>query len=266
MTEPPSTGAQNGARHADAPHLSHSRISRYLLCPEQYRLYYVERLRPRAPSASLAFGQAVHQALARLFQAGEDPAACFLEFWAGAENAELNYPKRDSWESLRNAGEGLLEKFTDEELPKLSRVSASEKPFRLDVTTLELPFVGIVDLVADVEERPTVVDFKTAGSKYRGHEARMSDQLKAYRLAEPEAERAALCVLVKTKTPKIEWHFAEHAPHDLVAFLRKAGTVGHDIQAGRFFKRPGMWCSWCDFLPVCLRDEKQIEETLVRIE
>ena len=30
-----------------APHLSYSRINRYLTCPEQYRLYYLERLRPK---------------------------------------------------------------------------------------------------------------------------------------------------------------------------------------------------------------------------
>jgi hypothetical protein len=28
-------------------HLSHSQVSRYLLWPEQYRLYYIENLRPR---------------------------------------------------------------------------------------------------------------------------------------------------------------------------------------------------------------------------
>ena len=48
------------------PHLSHSRINRYLQCPEQYRLYYIENLRPRFPSAGLVFGQLVHQALAAL--------------------------------------------------------------------------------------------------------------------------------------------------------------------------------------------------------
>ena len=34
-----------------APHLSHSRINRYLTCPEQYRLYYVEKLRPKPKPA-----------------------------------------------------------------------------------------------------------------------------------------------------------------------------------------------------------------------
>ena len=37
-------------------YLSHSRVSKYLHCPEQYRLYYVEHLRPRFPAASLVFG------------------------------------------------------------------------------------------------------------------------------------------------------------------------------------------------------------------
>ena len=49
-------------------HLSYSRINRYLHCPEQYRLYYVENLKLRFPLASLVFGQAVHQALAFFFQ------------------------------------------------------------------------------------------------------------------------------------------------------------------------------------------------------
>ena len=40
LAEKEERGRPNGV-----PHLSHSRINRYLLCPEQYRLYYVEKLR-----------------------------------------------------------------------------------------------------------------------------------------------------------------------------------------------------------------------------
>ena len=50
------------------------------------------------------------------------------------------------------------------------------------------------------------MDFKTSGSAFDAHEVILSDQLTAYNLAEPGAERLALCVLVKTKEPKIEWH------------------------------------------------------------
>ena len=70
-----------------------------------------------------------------------------------------------------------------------------------------------------------------------------------------------LSILVKTKEPKIEWHVAAISD-DLARFLAKALV---DIAAGRFYKRPGKWCSWCDYLPVCLKDEKRIKETLVKV-
>lgn len=246
-------------------HLSYSRINRYLLCPEQYRLYYVENLRPRYPSASLTFGRIVHQALAQLFQTGEDPTEVFTEMWSDVRQQELTYAQRDSWEKFRDAGRSLLEKFVQEELPRIEAVEASEKGFRLDISSLDLPFVGIIDLVADVEGKRTVVDFKTSGSAYPEHEARMADQLTAYQLAEPEAEQAALCVLIRTKNPRIEWQFTARTAEELTSYLAKAELVAHEIAAGHFYKRPGRWCSWCEFLPVCLRDEQKIEETLVQL-
>src|SRR5437764_13086347 len=36
----------------------------------------------------------------------------------------------------------------------------------------------------------SVIDFKTSGSSYADHEAKLSDQLTAYQIAEPEAERS----------------------------------------------------------------------------
>src|SRR5262245_21094134 len=77
-----------------APHLSHSRINRYLLCPEQYRFYYIENLRRRFPSASLVFGQVVHQALADLFNKKSDPIDFFLRTWSELKEVKLTYGKK----------------------------------------------------------------------------------------------------------------------------------------------------------------------------
>ncbi len=60
------------------PHLSFSRINRYLHCPEQYRLYYIENLRPRVPSASLVFGKILHRALAYFLQRQGDGSGSSL--------------------------------------------------------------------------------------------------------------------------------------------------------------------------------------------
>ena len=93
----------------------------------------------------------------------------------------------------------------------------------------------------------------------------LSDQLTAYTLAEPEAEQVALCILVKTKEPRIEWHFAKRGAGDLAEYLDKVRLVSDDIAAAKFYKRPGKHCAWCDFLPVCLGDKKKARDTLVRI-
>lgn len=193
------------------PYLSHSRVSRYLVCPEQYRLYYIEGLRPRRPSASLVFGQIVHESLAALFRETADPVEFFLEAWQGAKETELSYSARDSWEKFNDAGTTLLKKFQKEELAKIGRIQAVEETFRLEVSSLDLPVVGIIDLVADVQGTSTVVDFKTSGTSYPEHEAQMSDQLTAYQLAEPTAQQAALCVLVRTKEPRIEWQVTKRS-------------------------------------------------------
>ena len=84
-------------------------------------------------------------------------------------------------------------------------------------------------------------------------------------LAEPEADQVALCVLIKTKEPRIEWHFAKRNAGDMAQYLTKVQIVADDIAAGKFYKRPGKHCGYCDFLPVCLGDRKTAQETLVRI-
>src|SRR2546425_3684667 len=87
-----------------APHLSHSRINRYLTCPEQYRLYYVEKLRPRIESAGLVFGVVIHAALADLFRTGEDRVEHFRRDWQNLKDVELNYKKREVVGKLQREG------------------------------------------------------------------------------------------------------------------------------------------------------------------
>ncbi|GMW03104.1 MAG: hypothetical protein AMXMBFR84_42400 [Candidatus Hydrogenedentota bacterium] len=250
---------------AHLPYLSHSRVNRYLLCPEQYRLYYIEGLRPRISSASLEFGHCIHHALAGLFQSEKDPISLFLETWDTLKDVPLQYSRQETWDKLRERGQMLLSKFVLEEHWRISCVEASERPFELEVSSLETPLVGIIDLVARVEGVVSVVDFKTSGSAYQDHESALSDQLTAYQIAVPHAKQCVFCVFVKTKEPRIEWHYSTRIGRDLMDYLTKVGLVGRQIAAGQFYKRPGKWCAQCDFLPVCLGDRKRVEETLTTV-
>jgi RecB family exonuclease len=247
------------------PYLSYSRINRYLHCPEQYRLYYIEKLRPRFPAATLVFGQVIHAAIAQFFIEHGNPETFFGSAWEEVRQIDLTYNQKDSWEKLRAVGAGLLGKFGEEYPKKISRITGVEHRFEIRITSLKTPVIGYIDLIAEVDGKRTVLDFKTAASTYEEHEVALSDQLTAYQLAEPGAEQTGLCVLVKTKEPKVEWYFSKRTGDQITEFLDKAGYVTHEIAANRFYKRSGKWCSWCDWLPVCVGDKRKVEETLVRV-
>jgi PD-(D/E)XK nuclease superfamily len=250
---------------ARTPHLSYTRIERYAKCPEQYRLYYVEKLRARFESANLVFGAIVHLALAEFFRHGVDPAATFRNEWGALQGIDLRFSRKESWESLKGKGERLLEKFLHKEAPKISKVLSVEKAFALGLSNLGSPFIGIIDLIAQMEGKRTLVEFKTAAADYEDYEIALLDQVTAYQLAEPDIEQVAVCVLTKTKEPKIEWHITQRTPEQVMEFIEKVEVVSGQIAQGNFYKRPGKWCRQCEFLPVCLGDRKKAEQTLVRI-
>lgn len=247
------------------PNLSFSRIDRYLDCPEQYRLYYLEGLRPKEPSASLLFGQTIHQSLAFHFATKGDPIAFFEKIWGELEQSPVRYSGRTTWKGLWLKGQGLLKMFVDEELPRIGEVLASERSFELAIPNVDVPFIGVIDLIARRGDKLAVTDFKTSSGSYAEHEVALSDQLTAYSLAEPEAVEASLCVFVKTKEPRIEWYVSKRDGPQLTEFLSKAEYVAREITSGHFYKRPGAWCSWCDFLPVCLGDQAKARESLIRV-
>jgi hypothetical protein len=211
------------------------------------------------------FGQLQHEALACLLKHKADPVAIFLAQWETARDAELAYGKRQTWETLRDKGQLLLEKFLAEELPQVGKVKAVEQEFQLNISGLDFPFIGIIDLVSETNGLTSITDFKTAAAAYAGHEAIMSDQLTAYQMAVPEAEKLRLCILIKTKVPRIEWHVSYRSGERLVEYLTKVKLVTKQIQAGHFYKRPGQWCTSCDYLPHCLGDRQKTKQTLVRI-
>jgi hypothetical protein len=239
-------------------------VNKYLHCPEQYRLYYIENLRPRFTASSLVFGQVVHAALADLFGRGGEPIAFFETLWMEAKDWDLAYKDREPWEKLRDSGRKLLEKFLQEDLRRLGEIRGVEESFRLQVTGIDEPFVGVIDLVAALDGVRTLIDFKTSAGSYERHEALLSDQLTAYQLAKPDTDQAAFCVLVKTKEPKIEWHVARRVPDHFTEYLGKVGYLAREIASGRFYKRPGKWCSWC-VLPVCTGDTKAAQESLTTV-
>jgi hypothetical protein len=45
---------------------------------------------------------------------------------------------------------------------------------------------------------------------------------------------------------------APDSPEQLTEYLAKTEYVAGEIHNKRFYKRSGKWCSYCDYLPVCV--------------
>ena len=53
-------------------YVSYSQISTYLRCPLEFKFKYVDRIEPRFVPSSVAFGEAVHKALAFFYREAMD--------------------------------------------------------------------------------------------------------------------------------------------------------------------------------------------------
>lgn len=85
--------------------LSHSKISKYLLCPKSYKYHYIDKLKPITHSGALYFGSAIDKALNELLMPtlGQSPEDIFLaEFSKDDRKSDINvvYANSDFDEDL----------------------------------------------------------------------------------------------------------------------------------------------------------------------
>ena len=118
---------------------------------------------------------------------------------------------------------------------------------------LGIPLLGIVDLVLDEQPGPLISDFKTAA---RGgtpaeitHEIQLSSYAYLFRQLDGRKEAGLeIRSLIKTKTPKIEFH---HYPARSDVHFKRLFAVIHEyldaLHSDKFNFRPGWGCSMCAF-------------------
>src|SRR5262249_19787158 len=154
----------------------------------------------------------VHAALAAHFRSAYDPIASFDAAWCRYQDQPVTYTGSESWLRLRDTGRALLQTFMANDRWRIRTVYDVEKRFAVTMAGLPRPIIGIIDLIADMDGRRTVIDWKTAGQHYGPWSADLSDQLTTYWLAEPQAEQVAFGVLLKTKSPEIQWVVSRRTP------------------------------------------------------
>ena len=248
-------------------YVSPTRLNLWLRCPLAFRLRYVDGIRtPTTPA--LFLGKAVHAALAFWYEArlsateaeSRDVQRQLAREWDRLIEAEdMEFTSAKDEDVLKDQAWALVSTYLDNlpsNEPKPIAVETCLKAPLIDPDNgenLGIPLLGIIDLVLDDPAGPIIADFKTAS---RGgtpievvHELQLSCYAYLYRFTSQERESAVeIRNLIKTKTPKIEFHrWPARNPAYFGRLFSVLRAYLDSLNAGRFVYRPSWTCSSCDF-------------------
>jgi len=262
---------------ADYPvrNFSYSMAADVAKCGAYTKFTRFQGLAPALENATFKFGICSEKAVMEFYRLGADPVETFRSEWLKFEKIRLNYTSRDSsWSNLEYVGVKLMKAFLREKdrLP----IHNPEFGVVLPVDLNNIWYNGTrLEYIADVISHPLdgdmLIDIKTSGASY----AEKDDTI-GYAALDPQLltgslvsgiRRVGFLALIKQKEPKIQ--FVQGivtdeilADHDL--WLKEQY---HKLIERRLHRRTGVrWpndtCKLCDFLPVCLGNDKLAKETL----
>jgi putative RecB family exonuclease len=247
-------------------YISPSRLSCWLCCPLKWKCRYLDNLRTPT-TTSLILGKAVHAGLEVYYRhrqlgltlSADDVAQRMSQSWAQIVDEEkMSFASTDAEQAARRQAAGLVQAY-------LAQVPKDERPQAVEVAveaplvdpdsgeSLGIPLVCVMDLVLCSDAGPAIVDFKTTSRSSEPlevvHEVQLSSYAYLFRQVEQRQEAGLeIRSLVKTKTPKIEFH---RYPARTDAHFRRLFSVIREylnsLECGRFNYRPGFGCSMCDF-------------------
>ena len=246
-------------------HLSHSRVSCYLICPKQFEYRYVRRV-PEPVTEALVVGLAVHSALARYCAEKVKDSSTSKSLaiaTLSAEWREKPYLISNNWngeivwesdeQSALHAATELLEHYLDE--VDLQPVFPEQEFQRGG----KIPFVGRIDLI---DQRGYIIDFKTKSAKwsspdYRKREFSKDFQPIAYSYLLGGPATVEFHFLIKAKTPRVAIERRTVHQDELDWFANVLlRSVSEGILKGIFPPAGNPWsrawpCGWCPFAKIC---------------
>ncbi|MFC1834467.1 RecB family exonuclease [Thermodesulfobacteriota bacterium] len=169
-------------------HFSYSQLNTYLMCPLRYRLQYVELIPAAFTSSALAFGSAVHEAVAAFHHQHllgdalkpDQMLDVYRHAWASKNGEEIRYCNGDNKESLQEKARQILTVYQESFDPSVE-VLGIEEFFETQLVETVPPFQGYIDLIVQGPGGAvTVVDLKTAARKLSNGQVHSNLQLTAY--------------------------------------------------------------------------------------
>jgi putative RecB family exonuclease len=248
-------------------YISPSRLNLWLKCPLAFRLRYVDRIR-LPPTPALFLGTRVHDALELFYRHRQLGVALPVEAalqriadtWEEAVEADaMRFDSVAAEQALKEQAAGLVRLYLtqladSDEIPLAVETTLQEPlvdPFGGE--DLGIPLLGVLDLILDDRDGPVICDFKTAAKSAAPfevtHEIQLSCYSYLYRWASGRDEGGLeIRSLIKTKTPKLDFHLYEpRSPRHFRRLFAAIRSYLDDLDSGTFVFRPGLGCGMCEY-------------------
>jgi len=252
-------------------YVSSSRLNSWLRCPLAFKFTYIDGIRqPTTPS--LFLGRIVHHALEGFYrnrQLGvtittEEITQRVIQNWGVmVDDDNMRFDNGTEEQALQDQAINLVSAYIQQmsaDEPKPLAVEVAVEAPLIDPMTgedLGLPLVGVMDLVLDDPTGPLVCDFKTSARSGEpletAHEIQLTSYALLFRYTHGQDEGGIeIRSLIKTKTPKIEFHRyparSDRHFRRLFAIIREYLDA---MDSGKFNYRPGFGCGMCDHRDRC---------------
>jgi putative RecB family exonuclease len=251
------------------PHISVSGVNAYVECGLRYKFRRIDHLLPESTSDNLIFGSAIHKSLADFNQekmTGNkleliELQEIFEKYWrADAEdNKFISYSSGKDFKTLLLQGKNLLEAFYRELPQKGFTILSIEEPFEFNIDGIDVPMIGVMDLVEEDEEGTVVItEYKTAAKAFSIDQIERLFQLTIYHMAAKRngfGDREIVLKidsLIKTQKPRFESVYTTRSDADEKRATKKILEVWHGIQSSVFIPNDSSWlCSRCEYRGYC---------------
>jgi putative RecB family exonuclease len=255
-------------------HLSVSAINDYVDCGLLYKFSRLERIESEFVPDVRLFGSAIHKALAEFHQERmigqimtlETLQEQFEAAWrkAAKGNNRLKYRDGYDYDTCLKEGQTLLRVYHETNYDPNNhdnqyQVLAIEEPFQFKIEGLDIPLIGVMDLVEEDDSGTVVItDFKTTGRAYSADEVDQNFQLTVYHMAAKAngfGDREILLkfdCLIKTKTPRFERYYTTRGKPAESGAVKRILAAWDGIRKEVFIPNTGNWkCKGCAYQSAC---------------
>lgn len=169
---------------------SHSQYSKYKQCPKRFEIERIKGWKQK-PGASLEFGKAIEFSVKSFYTEKREPREAFESSWnlnnpaliekiladANVPQEEiakrismaerLGYPDKESWDSMRDAGLGLMGTFArdfEKYPPRKPFFPEFKRPFNVQDKATGNPYQTIPDLIDEDGRGKFIADLKSLGN------------------------------------------------------------------------------------------------------